>query len=349
MQTLKDVRPGLNPVRMNRLMREAVDRCELDLKGLTILTEAATGSYIVTPILAAMAGAGRVLAVTRTNRYGTAEQTAADTEALAALAGLNGRIEYIPAVNRELVGQADIVTNSGNVRPITAEFISWMKPGAVLPLMFESWEFRPADLDLEACEKQGVAVAGTNECHPAVEVFSFLGMMAAKLMFDAGIGVYRSRILLLCDNPFLPYIESILRQCGAVVHSAASAAGDSRIDGTPFDAVLVAMTPGEELVMSREDMHRIAANSPGAVLLQYFGDIDRGHAAAAGLPVWPAEAPAKGHMGILQSAIGPEATVRLQSGGLKAGEVLYKRSYETNPAAAKFIQPIQSHRTGSGA
>ena len=343
MQVLKDIRPGLNPARMKRLMTEAIERCELDLNGLTVLTEAATGSYIVTPVLAAMAGARRVLAVARTNRYGAAEETSAQTEALAELAGQGGRIEYIPGVNRELVQEADIVTNSGNVRPITAEFVDWMRPDAVIPLMYESWEFRAADLDLEACLRKGVAVAGTNECHPAVEVFSFLGMLAAKLLFDAGIGIYRSRLLLLCDNPFLPYIESTLRQCGAFVCSFPTASLDP--GAVEFDAVIVAMTPTAGTVISLEDMRRIAASSPGVVLLQYFGDIDRKLAAEAGLFVWPAEAPAPGHMGILQSAIGPEATVRLQAGGLKAGEVLFRRSYKTNAEAAKFIQPVQTGGT----
>jgi hypothetical protein len=38
--------------------------------------------------------------------------------------------------------------------------------------------------------------------------------------------------------------------------------------------------------------------------------------------VWPAETPRPGHMGILPSALGPEPIVRLQSGGLKVGQVL---------------------------
>jgi hypothetical protein len=339
MQILKDARPGLNPIRLKRLMKEAIDRCELDLTGLTVLTEAATGSYIVTPVLAAMAGASRILAVTRTNRYGTAKETAAETEALATLAGQGGRIEFVAEVNRDLVHKADIVTNSGNVRPISADFVRWMRPDAVIPLMYETWELRATDLDLATCGRRGIAVAGTNECHPAIEVFSFLGMLAAKLLFDAGIGIYRSRLLLLCDNPFLPYIESTLEHCGAFVHSAPSAA--EPLGASEFDAVIVAMKPTAGTVISLEDMGRIAASSPGVVLLQYFGDIDRAFAASAGLLVWPAEPPAPGHMGILQSAIGPEATIRLQVGGLKAGEILYRRSYETDPAAAQFIQPLE--------
>ena len=335
----KDDRPGLHPARLKRLIQEAIDRCRLDLRGLTVLTEAATGAYVVTPVMAAMAGAGRVFAVTRTNRFGTARETAAETEALAALAGQESRIEFLAGVTEEAVSQADIITNSGNVRPITAEMIQWMKTGAVIPLMYENWELRASDVDLEACRRRGIAVAGTNESHPAIEVFSFLGMIAAKLLFDAGVSIYKSRLLLLCDNTFLPHIESALDRCGAFVHSAGSALGN--LGSQEFDAVLVAMKPRSGPVISAGEMRRIAAHSPGVMLLQYFGDIDRDLAAAAGLMVWPAEAPAPGHMGVLPSAIGPEAIVRLQSGGLKAGEVLYRRSYEANPAAAQFIQPMR--------
>ena len=67
-----------------------------------------------------------------------------------------------------MVAQADIITNSGHVRPIDAEMIGWMKPTAVIPLMYEAWEFRDADLDLAACQRRGIVVAGTNERHPAI-------------------------------------------------------------------------------------------------------------------------------------------------------------------------------------
>ena len=46
--------PGLNNKRMLHLMRAAVERCRLDLRGAVVLTEAASGAYVVTPVLAAM-------------------------------------------------------------------------------------------------------------------------------------------------------------------------------------------------------------------------------------------------------------------------------------------------------
>ena len=71
---MNDTRPGLNPQRLVRLMRDAVERCELDLSGKVILTEAATGAYVVTPVLAVMAGAEKVFAVTKDTRHGTVQQ-----------------------------------------------------------------------------------------------------------------------------------------------------------------------------------------------------------------------------------------------------------------------------------
>ena len=60
-----------------------------------------------------------------------------------------------------------------------------------------------------------------------VDVFSFLGAMAVKLLFEAGIAVYRNRIIVLCDNPFAPYIERTLR------HLASELAVTERPGGPP--------------------------------------------------------------------------------------------------------------------
>jgi hypothetical protein len=51
------------------------------------LTEAASGAYAVTPVLAAMAKAASVFALARTSRYGTSAEVSAETVALARMAG----------------------------------------------------------------------------------------------------------------------------------------------------------------------------------------------------------------------------------------------------------------------
>jgi len=69
-------------------MRGAIDRCSLDLSDLVVFTEAASGAYIVTPVLAAMAGAKHVFAVTQSTRYGSVDEIREKTFELAALAGV---------------------------------------------------------------------------------------------------------------------------------------------------------------------------------------------------------------------------------------------------------------------
>jgi hypothetical protein len=238
-----------------------------------------------------------------------------------------------------MIRRADIITNSGHLRPLDALTIDQMSADSVIPLMYEAWELRSSDVDLEACRRRGVLTGGTNERHPAIDVFGFLGIMAVKQLLDAGVSVYSGRILLLCDNPFRSYIEHGLVAAGASVGTDSAAI--EALSGAPYDAVVVALQPGPLPVLAGDAVQRIAAHSPDAVVVQYWGDLDRNVIAAAGLSVWPETAPPCGHMGVLPAATGPESTVRLQCGGLKAGEVLWKRSWMSDSRAAEFVEVVQ--------
>ncbi len=208
----KAERPGapsaLSIPRLGRLVRRAVDSLDLDLSGSIVLTEAATGPYVVTPVIAALAGASYVYAVTHDSRYGTVADVTAATIALANEVGVADRINITTDRRTELFARADVVTNSGHLRPIDGPAIAAMRPGTALPLMFEAWEIDAGrhDLDLAALAERGVRVAGTNERHPDIDVFGFLGLMAVCQLADAGIAAYRGEIALLCDNPFADFM-----------------------------------------------------------------------------------------------------------------------------------------------
>ena len=66
--------PGLRPERLARLVRRAVESMSLDLAGATVLTEAATGPYVVTPVIAALGGADAVDRGHPATRYGTVDE-----------------------------------------------------------------------------------------------------------------------------------------------------------------------------------------------------------------------------------------------------------------------------------
>lgn len=332
-----DTRPGLDARRLVRLMSDAIGRCGLDLSGLTVLTEAATGAYVVTPVLAAMAGAD-VYALAAQTPYASSEQIRALTTELARLGEVTDNIRLIDSKDPAIIGTADIVTNSGQVRPIDADMVAHMKASAAVPLMYESWEYRAADVDLRACRARNIVVAGTNERHPDVDVFSFLGQMAVMQLHDAGVAVRGSRILLLCDNEFAPFIVRDLKNAGAEVAEARQFHAEAL---PPLcDAVILAMSPREEAIVGAAEAALLGRMAPGTILVQYWGDVDRAALAAAAVPVWPRQEPRAGHMGILPSAIGPEPIIRLQAGGLKVGQILARGLDQASSADLDYIQVL---------
>jgi hypothetical protein len=277
----------------------------------------------VTPVIAALAGAAAVDAVTRTTRYGSAAAAVADTMGLAQLLGVAERITiHEGSATRALVEGADVITNSGHVRPIDAAAAGWMKPTAVVPLMFEAWEIDLGrnDVDLAALRAKGIRFAGTNERHPHVDVFSYLGSMAVKLITDAAVSVYGSRILVVCDNPFAEYLDRGLKASGATVVLRNGLQADDLDES--IDTVLIALMPRDEPVVSEAEIEAIAARASGALLAQFWGDVPRAWCDAFGVACVPHTDPGVGHMGVLPSAVGPEPIVRLQTGGLKVAEIL---------------------------
>lgn len=323
--------PGFTPLRMAALMRAAIARSGLDLSGMTVLTEAASGAYAATPVIAALAGAERVHAVGRDTAYGMVAEIRAQIAALAAAAGAGDRItvhDGDPAACAAMcAAAADLVTNSGHLRPIGARIIDRLPARSVIALMYETWEFRAADIDLAVCRRRGIPVVGVNERHPAVDVFAFLGPLAIHQLHSAGIPVYGSRILVLCDNPFAPYIARALTRLDAAVEVAADSAG---LPTGEWDAVLVALRPQAGAVIDRAGAALLAERAPGAVLVQFWGDVDRPALAERGIPVWPPAAPRPGHMAVFMSDIGPDPAIRLQTGGLRAAELVWRNGPEAS-------------------
>lgn len=301
-------------------MREAISRCALDLTGKVVLTEAATGAYVVTPVLAALAGAKRVYAVTRNTRYGTVAQVTAQTMELATAGGVASRLHILSDLPAAVLAEADIVTNSGHLRPLDGDRVRRMKANAVIPLMYEGWEFRVEDVDLPACAERGIRVAGTNERHPALGFFAYLGEMVVKLLIDAGVGVVHTRVLLLCDNSFGEVIRQSLASFGAQVDLVSTL--DDTVPSRNYDSLVVASTPQANPVIGPREAAVLGQRWPGIVVVQYWGDIHRAALAQSCVAYWPQEGPAPGHMGVLPSALGPDPIIRLQAGGLKVGQVL---------------------------
>ena len=157
-------------------MEKIIEDLSLDLMGIRVLTEAASGPFVVTPLIAARAGAERVVAVARDSCYGRAQEVKEYVETWARWLGVDDQVTVSSAAARTHAGAADLVTNLAFVRPIDDDFVSRLPNDAVIALMWEPWEHRPEDLDLEACRRRGIPVLGTNEFNSLVK-YSYLCLL----------------------------------------------------------------------------------------------------------------------------------------------------------------------------
>ena len=199
------------------IINRVVETFELDLSGLVILTEAASGAYSLNPLIAAQAGAF-VYCIAKDSKFGKSREIEQKLLKDAKQHGLESRIEVVFELNEVPLSELDIVTNSGFVRPIDRELISKLKETCVIPLMWETWEFRHSDFDIFACKENNILCLGTNESSPPLLMDPYAGILAVKLLFELQLEVYKTRIVLVGENKFASRIASYLELMGSEVH-----------------------------------------------------------------------------------------------------------------------------------
>ena len=187
------------------------------------------------------------------------------------------------------VARADIVTNSGHVRPIDAGLVRLMRATAVVPLMFETWEIQAGRFSTWICPRcSGAASPGQARTSDTPRSTSYLdrGTMAIRLLTDARYAVHGARVVVLCDNPFAPYLADSLAGVGASPYVAASL--EDVPDAFDPDVVLVALRPRDGSVLSTTEAERMRRRCPATLVAQFWGDLDRRRAARRlGLRHWP--------------------------------------------------------------
>jgi hypothetical protein len=334
-----------NDVRAVRLMKSVIRDIALDLRDMTVLTEVGSGAFVVTPIIAAMAGA-KVIAVTRDSPYGSATDVIGYGRHLAQRLGVAERIDFSAEPSIRFAPDADIVTNLGFVRPIDGVFISRMKSPSVISLMWEPWEFRDGDVDVEACRRHDRALVGTNESHPRVQTLSYLPLLAAKLAFECQIEVYGSRILVIASDPFGHAIQTGLTAMGADIRRIDPLRHDANLTEVvrqaagDLDAVILAEHQARRPFISPEALDPVVLAREGAAILHICGAVDFAALTAAGASKIPAGDVPFGFMTVTTGYLGPRPVIDLHAAGLKVGELVV-RSYRGGATTADAIAAAQ--------
>ena len=335
----------MNIKRIEKLIGDAIDTYDLDLSGLTVFTEAASGNYVVTPLIAALAGSDRTFAITRDSRYGKAADVRNFTLELAQKWGVEDRIEIVSDKTPSILSQVDIVTNLGFVRPIDKKAIAHLKPTAVLPLMWETWEFREADLDLAECRRVGIMVLGTNERAVELDLFTYVGYLAVKLAFELEIEIYNSKVVVVGSGIFGKSSVEAFNKLDADVRYIDLSAGnflETEFAKSTFrHADLIVLVEHQSRVCligskGQITVDELLALSSHVSIVHIAGHINRAEIDSAAIPCLPQQSAAPGYMSVATDYLGPKPVIALHTAGLKVGEAMARaRLSGLNPIDAE--------------
>jgi len=313
--------------RIDRAILAAISDFDLDLSGIRVLTEAASGPFAVTAMAALMARAQKVIAVTRDSPYGQADEIANAMFEWAKTLELDERLTI--QVGRPEIpnGSVDLVTNLGFVRPIDRCLLSQLSSDAVVALMWEPWEARSDDVDFGAARELAIPIVGTNENHGRVRTFEFLGIVAAKLLLERRFAILGSNIAIVASDPFGGPIAKTLSDLGASVHRYEPAARKLQISEwydslrRRPDAIVLAEHRSRDLLIGRSAIppHRLAEDS--AAIIHICGALDLVEIERCGVEIYPPQPATAGRMTVTTGFVAASPVINLHVAGLRVGEI----------------------------
>ena len=303
--------------RLIKLIKDSVNKFQINLEGFSVLTEAATGNYVCTPILAALAGA-KVYALAKESKFGTIDQIESEIGSIAKILNINKWISIIKSMDEIELEGIDVVTNTGFVRPIDRSLIDKLKPGCVIPLMWEPWEYRPNELDLDRAISKGLKVYGTNETDPRLQTMRYIGMTVLYFLLKEKRSCFSSRVMIIGCEKFIEAIASILANNNYSICSYLT--NEYRgVDITDFDAIIVAEHSNPKLIIGNSSNSLINNSSitEDQLIIHISGNVDLDKLKCKHYPEKPASF---GYMSYTTDFIDSSAVVDLHAAGLKVAE-----------------------------
>lgn len=303
--------------RIIRLIEKAFNNFNIKLYNKILLTEAATGNYICTPILAALAGA-KVYALAKETKYGTIKQIRDEIFSIGKMLNVDNKISIINCLDEIILGEIDIVTNTGFIRPINKLFIDKLKKDCVIPLMWEPWEHRLEELDLEAAVNRGIKVYGTNESDPRLQSMFYIGLTVIYFLLKEKKSPYSSKILIIGCKKFNEAIITILKKLDYSVISFLTEEYKD-VDISDYDTIVIAEHTNSKIIIGNtsEALIQNSSLAKDQLIIHISGNVDFNTLTSSHYPDKPASF---GYMSYTTDFIDPKAVIDLHAAGLKVAE-----------------------------
>jgi len=322
-----------------RIIKSVIEKLDLDLSGLNILTEIGSNEYLYLPIIAGLANANKIYGWTRTTGFGNASENIKKCQKL--FSQLDIKVDLVAledGFEGTHIEEANIITNSGHLRPLNKTFLSFVNQSrCVIPLMYEKWELRADDIDINYCREKAIKVAGTFENHPSIKVFDTVGHLAIKMSFEAGYEIYDNKILIWSGDEFGEVIYKAFKKLNpkTLILTTDPQILYSEIDRVDFiffsDYNQQKSLFGDSGIL---DLEALTSKNKYFGIIHLYGDINNTFVKIKGIEIFPDQMGFPKKMSRTLSYIGSTPAINLFTAGLKVGELMFKNE------TSDLVQPI---------
>jgi len=312
------------------IIENTIRDLELNLEGKVVLTELGSNDFCFTPLIPAIANAHKVYAVVNDSKYGLAKDIKSQFDFyFKNIKGFNKIEVFCNELPDSAIKDADIITNSSPLRPLDKIFLSKTKKGVVIPLMYEAWEFRDSDIDINFCKENNITIAGTWENHPQLGVFEYVSTLGLKLALNAGYEIRGNNIYVWSDDHFGKMISKGFLSIGGNVFEGVSV--DEFYKLLPsLDFIFLCRYNEERSFFEGESpifsVERIKKVNSKIGIIHLYGLIDYKRVLNYGFNVYPQKNGYPKHMTETLSFSGQVPVLRLIVGGFKVAQELCEKN-----------------------
>jgi hypothetical protein len=316
--------------RKKEILLRAISDFNLNLSGLTVFTEIASGNYAYTAICSILAGATKTIGLVKDSFYSSSEDVLKNFYDLVYYFNIKEKSNWSVVFYKDIesLSKSDIITNSGFLRPISKRDIDLMKETAVIPLMFESWEFDKSCIDFSFCKEKGILVLGTNEHYYKLDLFGYIPYKICKLIFDSGMSLYKNKILLLSSGEVGDRISNFF-SLNNICFDRFCFDKKFNYDLSKYDILIISELYFKEDILSKTGIissEKLKEENPSIKIIYTYGLINRKDILEEDLLLFP-----NSFRNVTGDYLCPEITIRLNVASLKVAEIAARKRLQGLP------------------
>ena len=205
----------MNNGRLVNIIRQNIKQFKLDLSGYGIFVACSSKEPSLLPLTAAMACAKNVYVLCANG------EVVNKIKSIENEFGLKTNFVFIESESPHVLVNTDILVKSEGMPYIDFKFISALKRTSIISVLPHDLDFlHIKDINFEDCSKKGIPVIAVNPSDENLALYKHFANIILKRCYQAGLSVFKSKIIVLGRGELVENAISLLNSCGAQLYAA---------------------------------------------------------------------------------------------------------------------------------